>query len=635
MKKLIVIGILSTFPFIGNAAVTLPQFFTDSMVVQHDAMLTIPGTAKKNATVKVTPSWGETVKVKADKNGHFKAQIATPACGGPYSITFDDGKKTTLNDVWSGEVWFCSGQSNMEMPVEGWGRVMDYKREVETANNPMVRLLQVQKQTAYGPQDDTKVNMGGWRPVSPETVRNFSSIGYFFGRGLNENTGVPVGIIDCTWGGTPIESWMAYGSLERAGEFANDLKTIRDNNFDSNQIVANYQAAYDKWLAEVLPEEIGFDCSVMQEGWQTMMQPGLWEESGLEAFDGIVNYQREFTVSAADAGKAATMSLGMIDDDDMTYVNGVKVGETKGYSVSRTYEIPAGVLKEGKNVVTVRIVDTGGGGGFWSKPNDMYLQTATSKIPLDGAWQYSVAYDFANNPMPQSPVSPLFPTVLYNAMMHPITVMPVKGVLWYQGCNNVGRAAQYSKLFKTMIEDWRKDWNNPDMPFYFVQLAAYQEPKAFQPNSQWAALRQAQKDALALPNTGMAVAIDLGHPTDIHPKNKQEVARRLLNIALNEQYGKRIASYAPEVKKTDINGRYVTLTFDGPVALYGGGQSFIVKSADGQWAEAYGRLVSDTQVEVSSDQIENPIEVRYDWADYPDGDLRGQNGLPVAPFIAK
>lgn len=635
MKKLLIIGIISAFPFVGNATVTLPQFFTDSMVIQHDAIHTIPGTAKKNATVKVTPSWGETVKVKADKKGNFKAQIATPACGGPYTITFDDGKKTALNDVWSGDVWFCSGQSNMEMPVEGWGRVMDYKREVETAGNPMVRLLQVQKQTAYGPQDDTKVNMGGWRAVSPETVANFSSIGYFFGRGLNENTGVPVGIIDCTWGGTPIESWMAYGSLERAGEFANDLKTIRDNNFDSNQIVANYQGAYDKWLAEVLPEEIGFDCSVMQQGWPMMPQPGLWEESGLEAFDGIVNFQREFNIPAADAGKPATMSLGMIDDDDITYVNGVKVGETKGYSVSREYEIPAGVLKEGKNVVTVRIVDTGGGGGFWSKPGDMYLHTATAKIPLDGAWQYSVAYDFANNPMPQSPVSPLFPTVLYNAMMHPITVMPVKGVLWYQGCNNVGRSAQYSKLFKTMIEDWRKDWNNPDMPFYFVQLAAYQEPKAFQPNSQWAALRQAQKDALALPNTGMAVAIDLGHPTDIHPKNKQEVARRLLNIALNEQYGKRIPCYAPEVKKVDIDGRYVTLTFDGPVVLYGGGQSFIVKSADGQWAEAYGRLVGETKVEVSSDQIENPVEVRYDWADYPDGDLRGQNGLPVAPFIAK
>ncbi|MCC8118491.1 MAG: 9-O-acetylesterase [Bacteroidales bacterium] len=632
--KFFVCGAL-IFPLAASAKVTLPQFFTDSMVVQQKAEITIPGKAKKGATVKITPSWsGETVKAKADKNGKFSAKLTTPDAGGPYSITFDDGQKLTLNDVMAGEVWFCSGQSNMEMPVDGWGKVMDYRREVAEANSPNLRLLQIKKATSYSPQEDAEVNMGGWRSATPKSVPEFSSIGYFFGRQLNNELDIPIGIIDCTWGGTPVEAWSSYELLNSLGEFGPELQKIEDNNYDASALLAAYEQQMEEWDKMVIPQNVDFEETSAK--WATMPVPGVWEDSVLPAFDGIVWMRKTFDVPAADAGKAAMLNLACIDDEDITYLNGQKVGAISGYNVERSYEIPAGALKAGENTVLVRVLDTGGGGGIYGNADDVSLVIDGTPISLAGDWEYTVASDFGSfPPRPVSPLSSSYPTVLYNAMMHPVTVMPVAGVLWYQGCANVGRDEQYSKVFKGMIEDWRKDWNNPELPFYFVQLAGYLQPKRFQPNSEWAALRQAQANALTLNNTGMAVAIDLGNPDDIHPKNKQEVARRLAAMALNDRYGKKQPCRAPEVKSTKVDGRYVRLTFNEPVTMYGGGQGFVIKGKDGEWAVAYGRQLSPTEIEVSSDEVASPVELRYDWADYPEGNLRSLSGLPVAPFKTK
>ncbi len=621
-------------PLMAGATVTLPKFFTDSMVVQQNAELTIPGWAKRNATVKITPSWGETVKVKAGKDGSFVAKLATPEAGGPYTITFDDGQKTTLSDVLAGEVWFCSGQSNMEMPVEGWGKVMDYRREVENANSPQLRLLQVRKATSYSPQTDAEINQGSWRSATPQSVPEFSSIGYFFGRQLNDELNIPIGIIDCTWGGTPIEAWSSYATLMGLDEFGPELQQIADNNYDASALEAAYQQKLSEWESLVIPQSMEMDEGAMK--WDKMPVPGEWENSVLPAFDGVVWLRRTFDVPESMANGEALLSLACIDDEDVTYLNGEKVGATSGYNVTRKYSVPAGVLRPGENTLMIRVLDTGGGGGLYGDKDALYVEANGQKLPLDGTWDYSIASDFSSfPPRPVSPLSSGFPTVLYNAMMHPVTVMPVAGVLWYQGCNNVGRDEQYSKIFKQMIQDWRKDWNNPEMPFYFVQLAGYLQPKRFQPDSQWAALRQAQADALALDNTGMAVAIDLGHPDDIHPKNKQEVARRLASLALNNQYGKARECVAPVVKDTKIDGRYVRLTFNEPVTMYGGGQGFVIQGADGKWGVAYGRQLEPTVIEVSSDEIASPVELRYDWADYPEGNLRSLGGLPVAPFKAR
>lgn len=619
----------------ATAEVTLPQFFTDSMVVQQNSVLTIPGKTKKNATVKITPSWdNQTVKIKAGKDGKFTAKLNTPGYGGPYTLTIDDGTKKTLKDILVGDVWFCSGQSNMEMPVAGWGKVMDYRREVAKANYPNVRLLQIQKQTSYSPQADTKINMGGWRSATPETVANFSSIGYFFGRDLNQETGIPVGVIDCTWGGTPIEAWMSYETLGGINEFADELAAIKASNFDSETLLQTYKQRYNDWVELTMKDDLKFDTGKLQRGWGTLNTPALWEDSELPNFDGVVWMQKEVNLPATVEGQSGVLHLSTIDDDDVTYINGVKVGQTVGYNLPRVYTVPAGVLRPGSNVITVRVADYQGGGGLWGDAADMYLMAGDEKTPVDGKWNYKVGVDISQLPaMPISPVNSSFPTVLYNAMMHPLTIMPVKGVLWYQGCANVGNEQFYTKAFKAMINAWRKEWGNEQLPFYFVQLAGYLQPKRFQPQSQWAALRQAQKDALQLPNTGMCVAIDLGNPDDIHPKNKQAVAKRLLNIALHNLYGydKQVCD-GPEIVKTSVNGNNMRIVFDQPVTMYGGGNAFVVKGSDGKWAVGYGRQIADQIIEVSSDEIDNPVEVRYDWADCPDGNLRGLTGLPVSPF---
>lgn len=622
-------------PLAVSAKVTLPHFFTDSMVMQQKSEITIPGSAKRGATVKITPSWNnQTIKAKADKEGKFTAKLATPEAGGPYSITFDDGKKLTLHDVLVGEVWFCSGQSNMEMPVEGWGKVMDYRREVASANSPQLRLLQVKKSTSYSPQEDVEVSMGGWRSATPASVPEFSSIGYFFGRELNNRIEIPIGIIDCTWGGTPIEAWSNYEMLADLNEFKPQLQQIADNNFDASALEAVYQQQLADWESKAIPQDPTIEAQSMT--WAEMPVPGCWEESVLPAFDGIVWMRKTINLPESAAGKPAVLNLACIDDEDITYLNDTKIGATSNYAAPRRYQIPAGVLKAGENTILTRVLDTGGGGGIYGNADEVCLLIDDQPYSLAGNWDYAVSSDFAD--FPPRPVSPKdcgYPTVLYNAMMHPITVMPVAGVLWYQGCANVGRDQQYSKLFKGMIQDWRKQWNQPQMPFYFVQLAGYLLPRRFQPDSQWAALRQAQADALELDNTAMAVAIDLGNPDDIHPKNKQEVARRLSAIALDNVYGISTDWRAPAPKETKKDGRYMRVTFDGPVTMYGGGQGFVMQGSDGSWAVAYGRQIAPDVIEVSSDEVADPVELRYDWADYPEGNLRSLSGLPVAPFLAK
>lgn len=639
MKKILAIIAASLLaPSLVQAKVVLPHFITDSMVVQHNSEITIPGTAKKRARVTITPSWlSSPIKVKADAAGRFTAKIPTPDSGGPYSISFSDGQTTTISDILAGEVWFCSGQSNMEMPVGGWGNVANYRQEIAEAGNPNLRLLQVAKQRSFAPQADTEANMGGWRTASPSTVAGFSAIGYFFGRDLQPAIGMPVGIIDCTWGGTPIEAWMAYETLAALGQKQSELELIKSSGFDSSLLEAKHQQAMKEWNEMAIPRTDTVDIASLRLSGGYMPAPAQWETSVLPGFDGIVWMQRDFDMPATCAGREGTISLAMIDEQDETYVNGRLVGKMLGYNTPRVYEIPAGVLRPGRNTVTIKVTDSSGEGGIWGHESDMWVKAAGHKAPLAGNWAYEVLSDFTK--FPPKPVSPsrfTSPTVLYNAMASPIlSTMPLAGVLWYQGCSNVGRAADYSVAFKAMIEAWRNLQGNESMPFYFVQIASYLQPKRLQPESQWAALRQAQADALLLSNTAMVVTTDLGDSDDIHPKNKQEVARRLLNIALNRNYGKVLPAYSPMLEEAKADGREITLTFDSDVIMYNGGKGFIVKDAEGAWSLGYGRQIASDTIVVVSDNAASPVEIRFNWADYPEGQIYGMSGLPLVPFSSE
>lgn len=628
-----------------EAKVRLPHFVTDCMVVQQQRKWQVAGYAD-GKEVKVKSSWdGKISVVPVGEDGAFSVELHVPEAGGPYTLTFDDGHETVLHDIYSGEVWLCSGQSNMEMPVGGWGKVMNHEQEIANACHPEVRFLQIKKQVGFSPASDTEVTMGGWRTCTPETVENFSSIAYFYAREMSRRLGVHVGVIDCTWGGTPAEAWSSFDGVASVDGFENEVRMLADNKFDKDGIKADYERQISEWMSLALSADEKNVTAVSETAFQDgnllflddeelpiMPVPCQWEKSKLPDFNGIVYMQHSIDIPEEWAGKPLELHLGMIDDEDVTYFNGVKVAEGSGYNVKRVYTVPAGLVKSGKAYITVRVTDFEGEGGIYGDGDDLVVCQDGARLSLVGDWRYKVVADFSKLPRkPVSPESSSFPTVLYNAMLYPLHTLPVKGVLWYQGCANVGRAEQYSRLFKRLITDWRRLWNDDDLPFYFVQLAAYLKPQSVQPMSEWAALRQAQADALSLENTAMAVTIDIGDPNDIHPKNKQEVARRLSLIALRNSYGyKDIVADAPVPVSCKFNGNEAVVRFNGNITAEGALRGFIVRMSGGDWVQAQAVINDGGEAVVKAKgRIEG---LKYNWADYPDGNLRGETGLPVAQF---
>lgn len=626
-------------PVSASAKVHLQNFITDSMVVQQQSLWKISGRSE-GGKVTVTASWDNTpATVYANEDGSFCAELRTPKAGGPFTVTFDDGEATVLRDIYSGEVWLCSGQSNMEMPVEGWGKVQNYKQEVANARHPEIRFLQIKKQTAYSPQPDTEVNMGGWRTCTPSTVADFSAIAYFYAREMSKRLGVHVGVIDCTWGGTPAEAWTSFEGVCSVEGFETETSMLKASGFDKDRIKADYDKMIDEMVRPALTAGDGTGGSAYSTGQPdkralpAMSVPGAWENSVLPGLDGIVLLQREITIPAEWEGKPLTLRLGAIDDEDITYFNGVRIGSGSGWNVARTYTVPGNMVKAGKSVISIRVTDYGDGGGIYCSPDELRAEQDSAAITLAGEWSYKVLADFAKLPKkPVSPESSGYPTVLYNAMLHPLHTLPIKGVLWYQGCANVGRARQYSTLFRQLINDWRSLWQNEELPFYFVQLAGYLKQQAIQPESEWAALRQAQADALQLRNTGMAVAIDIGDQNDIHPKNKQEAARRLALIALKNTYGcKDIIDKAPALKSCKMNGNKAVLAFDSSIVVDGESpQGFIVLADDGKWTMPDKVETSGKKIKIEANTGIKAI--KYNWADYPNGNLKGTTCLPVAQF---
>lgn len=637
MKRLFLAGMGLCGAMTLGATVTLPKFFTDNMLVQRDATLKIPGKAAPGAKVTFRTDWAEKpFTTKADKEGNFKFEVPTPAAGGPYTMIFSDGMgdDLVLSNVLSGELWLCSGQSNMEYPVKGWTEIYNGDEVVATSQHPDIRLLQVRKNTSLTPLDDAEVNMGGWVESSPATM-DFSAIAYLFALRLHDELGVPVGVIDSSWGGTYAESWTGFDYLGGVPGFEDDLASMKKAGFSEEGFRADYSRRLEDWNRRVEGLDITFDRGKLQTGdeWKTMPLPGVWEQSVLPDFDGMVWLQRTLTLPAEAAGKPMELHVGAVDDNDLTLVNGTVVGSTEGWNLPRVYQVPGNLVKAGENVISVRVLDYIGSGGVHGRPEDLCAIIDGVTYPLAGDWNYRIAGDITSLPRrPEMVDSPHLPTTLYNAMIHPLQVMPVKGVLWYQGCSNVGRDKQYEVLFQSLIKDWRHLWRE-DMPFYFVQLTGFQTPKNVQPESTWALLRNSQAKALSLPNTGMAVTLDLGHPTDIHPADKQEIARRLSLIALARDYGKDCVYSAPECVSATAHGNKMVLKFNGPVkptstAVTG----FIIGDKNGKFAYANARLEGDDTVVLSSPLIESPTVARYNWADYPGGNLYGPANLPVAPF---
>lgn len=628
-----------------QAKVVLPSVFTDNMVLQQKTDITFYGDATKNKQLTVKTGWnGKEYHTEADGQGKWSLKIPTPAAGGPYEITFSDGKKLQLKNVMIGEVWFCSGQSNMEMPVAGWGKVMNYEQEIAEAAYPAIRLFQVKKNTSLAPLKEVESTLGGWQECSSATVPEFSALAYFYARALWKELNVPIGVIDCTWGGTPVEAWTSHETLRQVMGFREEMDKLERLGFDPNRMEQAYSEERAHWQSLFTEKDKGMEngklCwtapSLSEEDWQTISLPGYWEGKGLKDFDGIIWFRRSLEIPAEWAGKPLTLRLGMIDDEDITYFNGVEIARGAGYMTPRTYTIPAKLVKAGKAVLAVRVSDFGGEGGIHGKAEELYVEADGKRISLAGDWKYRIGLSLKG--FPSAPVSPIqsssYPTVLFNAMVKPWTAFPIKGVIWYQGEANVGRSEQYGDLFPALITDWRRQWRS-DFPFYFVQLANFMESKKIQPNSEWAALREAQTKALKLDQVGMAVTIDIGLADDIHPKNKQEVGRRLALVALAGSYGKNVSSSAPVFQNYIIKGDKMELDFgqkqDGFKIKDTTLKGFTIAGPDRVFYSAEA-MVQNGKIIVSSPKVSVPLAARYGWADNPDCNLYGENGLPVAPF---
>lgn len=626
---------------------TLSSLFSDNMVLQQQTQAPVWGTATANKTVKVITSWNNrTYATQSDDNGNWTVKVSTPVAGGPYSMTISTDKKNsvTLKNVMIGEVWICSGQSNMEMPIEGWGKVNNYKQEVSEANYPNIRLLTVKQNTDLTPSAKLEVLNNGWQACSPSAVNNFSAVAYFFGRDIHQSQHVPVGLIVSAWGGTVAEAWVSGQSLEKMPDFTETVQSIQSTT--KSNLIADFKTRIMEWEDQVQKMEPGSKSSpgwaspsFDDKSWTAFKVPGLIDDQGLGDFDGFIWYRKEIELPASWAGKSLTVSLGSIDDNDVTYFNGVVVGRTEGYNKNRIYTIPAKLVKAGRAIIAVRVLDSRYGGGFSGDSKLIYIESSPSdRISLAGEWNAKTTLTVREIPEIPNDNSgnPNVSTVLYNAMIHPLVPYSIRGAIWYQGEANAGRAYQYRDLMPLLITDWRNKWQS-DFPFYLVQLANFTKPKPEPAESDWAELREAQLfTANHLTNTGMAVTIDIGEADDIHPKNKQAVGARLALVARAKTYGEKIQYSGPVYETFRIDGKSIRITFkhaEGGLKTPNGSPltGFVIAGPDHQFCRA-NAVIEGNEIVVSSPDVAYPVAVRYAWAHNPVCNLYNGEGLPASPF---
>ncbi len=617
------------------ANVKLPQLFSDNMVLQRDKPVAIWGWA--DAKEKVTVQFnGQTKTITAGKDGKWKIVLDPIAAGGPYELTVKGKNSIQLKNILMGDVWVCSGQSNMEWNVKG---VTNAIKEIADANYPMIRHFLVPKTIAAQPKDN--VTGGEWNICSPATAGDFTAVGYFFAREIFNKTHVPIGLINSSWGGTMVETWTSRGAFEKDPEFKTMIAAMPDVDLDgiAKKKQEEFKIRIEKIQGNIPQTEatiatwktLSFD----DGKWPVMQAPMLWEGQALGDFDGAVWYRKTITISNTDAGKEAVLELAMIDDNDEAYVNGTKVGSTNLFNAKRKYTIPAGILKPGNNVISVRVFDTGGGGGIWGDAADLKVSIGSNIISMAGDWKYKA--EIATSTV--AAVGPnSYPTLLSNGMIEPLIPFTIKGAIWYQGESNEHRAMQYRKAFPLMITDWRKRWGLGDFPFYFVQLASYDASNGnSEKGSEWAELRESQTMTLSLPNTGMSITTDIGEAKDIHPKNKQDVGKRLAAIALNKDYAQPGEYAGPMYQSMKVEGDKIVLTFTHADGLtvknkYGYVQGFEIAGADKKFQYAKA-TVSGNQVVVYKEGLMNPVAVRFGWADNTDdNNLYNKDGFPAVPF---
>lgn len=637
-KQRLLIFMILLAPSLLYADIDLPAFFSSGMVLQRDAEVPVWGTADRRENIRITFR-GETYITQADRDGKWRVMLPPTPAGGPYSISISGKNIITLSNILFGDVYLASGQSNMEWELYLLPEAL--QTAGEAAQFPEIRIFTVEKSRAFIPQQD--LAPGRWHVADSSQVLGFSAVAYYFARHLQAEIDVPIGLIGSYWGGTAIEAWMSRQVLDSLPWFRKMTAQLGNERKSATDIVGDYEKDMDRWIASSERLDPGFAQGWYFEkfedsAWPSMSLPAIWEFAELPGYDGSVWFRKEFFVPSDMQYKDLYLHLPRIDDSDKVWVNGKEIGGRRG-TEHRTYQIPRNTLKDRENSITVRIFDSGNRGGIWGHEEDFYITDRETRIPLSGKWRYKTGISHQQlESKPDMMLNGATPMVLYNAMIAPLIPFVLKGVIWYQGESNAGRAYEYRQLFPMMIRDWRRGWQQ-DLPFLFVQLANYKSPSIKPAPSDWAELREAQAMTLSLPQTAMASAIDLGEAENIHPDNKEEVGRRLSLAARGLIYQEDIAHSGPVYDSMEIIGNQIIISFDNQGAPltssdpYGYLKGFTMARADREFNRAKAYILNDSTVVVYHDTMINPVAVRYGWADNPhDINLYNETGLPALPF---
>ncbi|KAF0152356.1 MAG: hypothetical protein FD143_1149 [Ignavibacteria bacterium] len=636
-KKLLIAIILLAASLV-YPQIKLPKLISDGMVLQREVKLKIWGWAspKENVTVKFL---GKNYYTNADSNGAWLINLPKQKAGGPFRMEIDASNSIVINNILIGDVWVCSGQSNMELPMRRVSPL--YQEEIANSQNDYIRQFTVpQKYNFKTPQKDFET--GSWKSADPINVLDFSAAAYFFAKEIYSKHKVPIGIISTSLGGSPAQAWLSQEALKEFPRYYDEAQKFKDDNLikeieesDSKRINAwysllnqkdeGYKGNTVKWISEKLNTG----------DWDTMKIPGYWANTKLGAVNGAFWFRKNFLVTKSMAQKEAKLNLGCIVDADSTFVNGIFVGNVTYQYPPRRYEIPANVLKEGENTIVVRVVNSSGRGGF-VLGKDYEIEAGDEKIDLKGEWIYKLGTKM--EPLGSQTFIRWKAGGLHNAMLAPLFNFAIKGAAWYQGESNTWNPAEYRKLLPALINDWRNQWNVGDFPFLIMQLANFMEAKPYPTESNWAMLREAQLKTLSVKNTALAVGIDIGEWNDIHPLNKKDVGKRLALAAEKIAYNnKSIISSGPIFKSIKIEGSKAVLSFTnigGGLVAKGNGQlkEFAIAGADKKFVWAKAEIVG-SKIIVWSQEVTSPVAVRYAWADNPaEANLFNKEGLPASPF---
>ncbi|MCS4434498.1 sialate O-acetylesterase [Aquiflexum gelatinilyticum] len=627
-KTTLILFAVATFSCQSNEPLTevyMPKFFADHMVLQRNQPIRVwgDGTPGKRVLAKFNNQEKET---EIDDAGFWMVEFDPMPASGPFELDVN-GKK--IRDVQVGDVWVAGGQSNMEWVMSA--QVEGLQEEIADSDYSLIRFFKIPHD--YDAVKKNDVRGGEWRMANADNILNFSAVAWFFAKRNHLEKGVPIGIIESNWGGTPAEGWTASSKLIDFPPYSEKAKDVEERKeywiqevidnklreLKRNELVAAPQNGEIKGVVNT-----NFDDS----NWQTVNLPRD------NPFSDIAWFRKKFTLTETEN---ITLNLGDIQQMAYIYLNGGRLLVKDYGDAVKEFTLPAGMLVKGENLLVVRIVNTWNNSPVLGKSGEFFIKSRGKKISLEGEWKYN---NKVEEEIPKVEWYNWLPGMMYNAMIAPIVKYPIKGVIWYQGESNAGEHQYYKQLFGTMIQNWREAWGIGDFPFLFVQLANFMERKDVQPDSDWAFLREAQTQTLELPNTGMAVTIDVGNADDIHPRNKKDVGHRLWQAAKKVAYGEEVVHAGPTVSKAEKKGDKVIITFDfvgDSLKLTSGTEvlGFILKGEDGNFESAKGSIIGPNQVEVYSAAIKNPTEIRYAWADNPEVNLYNSLDLPAVPFRQK